>query len=346
MCLLAFSLLSNTVDAVTYVTTWNVPKVTVRSLVTRGNYAYLACSNGTLQIADITTPAKPSLIGSAKATSGDIFELKLQGNYAYLAAYTGGMSIMDISDPAKPKQVGFLKTPGAARAIFVQGDFAYIADYHPVHLTIANIKDPAAPTIVSTFTSASGGNDTKGAVRIGDYVYLVYSQGGIMEIVDVSDIKKPVSRKVIPSTGGIGFVLNDTSAYLGVMLQGYKGGPGYRITEYSNPANPTIVQTIKTDERGMWIKIWGQYALLCDGMSGFKIMDISNLATPKEVFTYDTPGTARGVDVSGKHAYVADGDKGMLVFDISDLTPPATKKDGDAPKLEENKTKTKDDTKK
>ena len=46
----------------------------------------------------------------------------------YLANTTSGLRVFDVSNPAAPVFLSFFNTNGSAIGVYVDGDFAYVAD--------------------------------------------------------------------------------------------------------------------------------------------------------------------------------------------------------------------------
>jgi len=59
-----------------------------------------------------------------------------------------GLEVFDISDPINPINVNYSNTDGSAQNIFINGDYAYIADSSN-GLVIFDISDPVNPIIVN-----------------------------------------------------------------------------------------------------------------------------------------------------------------------------------------------------
>jgi hypothetical protein len=62
------------------------------------------------------------------------------------------LAVVDVSDPSAPKPVGSYDTPGVARAVAVEGQYAFVADDRR-GLHVLDISDPTAPKPVGFYDS-------------------------------------------------------------------------------------------------------------------------------------------------------------------------------------------------
>lgn len=92
-----------------------------------GHYAYLADLTSGLQIADVTDPTKPTIVGSLQL-AGSATGVTVSGLTAYVALGSSGVQIVDVSNPALPTSLGTVKTPDYAQDTAVSGGYAFIAD--------------------------------------------------------------------------------------------------------------------------------------------------------------------------------------------------------------------------
>ncbi len=82
-----------------------------------GNYAYVACRQGGLQVVDVSNPAQPVLVGSYE-TTGYATTVDVSGSLAVVSSGSGGVYLFDISSPQAPvlkqrlNSVGWTNTAG------------------------------------------------------------------------------------------------------------------------------------------------------------------------------------------------------------------------------------------
>ncbi|MBI5359981.1 MAG: hypothetical protein HZA48_05305 [Planctomycetes bacterium] len=181
-----------------------------------GNYAYLADETVSLQIIDITNPELLSLVGSyGTIQTNDIY---VAGNYAYLVGNTG-LQIIDISNQALPVLTGSYDTPGNAYGVYVNGNYAFVADTIG-GLQIIDISNPALPTLTSFWTTPGYdvASQAQGVYVSGIYAYVADGSHGL-QIIDISDPALPVLTGTYASTDAFGVYINGNYAYV-------SAGPG------------------------------------------------------------------------------------------------------------------------
>lgn len=159
-----------------------VPGVTWDLMVT-GGYAYLGTTNG-LSIADVTTPASPSLLASVP-TDNTVFGLAFAAPYIYMTH--GDLTVVDVSNPSQPAVVGDLQTPDFTHDVVVSGQLAYLASDSGGGIQVVDISVPSAPVLI-------GQVDTPGrafAIELsGPFLYVADGESGVT-VVRISDPTQP-----------------------------------------------------------------------------------------------------------------------------------------------------------
>ena len=77
----------------------------------------------------------------------NVVDLAVSGEYAYCAD-NYGLSVWDLSEPERPVEIARRPTPGLAMCVTVQGDYAFIGDFHK-GLAVFDISNPESPTLAS-----------------------------------------------------------------------------------------------------------------------------------------------------------------------------------------------------
>ena len=131
------------------------------------NYLFAGSS-----IYDIGDPEAPRRIGTFAAYPSDIIAL---GDLLYVVyslfpfGSNSGLRIFEWSDPSNPYFVGGCDTPDAARGIYVDNNYAYVADSDG--LVVIDVSDPNNPHL-------TGNYDTAGLAYAVDY------DGGYIFVAD------------------------------------------------------------------------------------------------------------------------------------------------------------------
>ncbi len=208
---------------------------------------------------------------------------------------------------------GTRDTSGEARAVYVSGNYAYVADmYSGMH--IIDISDPSDPEIEGTYLTLSAAYDVHVS---GKYAYIATREAGL-QIIDVSDPTSPSLVATHDTWFAEGIYLSGKYAYLADSDEGLK------IIDISDPINPTLEGTYATGGYSSEVYVSGKFAYVTTASTNdLRIVDISNPSSPSFEGTYAMPDSAHGVYVSGKYAYVAVESAGMLIIDVSDPSNPS-----------------------
>jgi hypothetical protein len=289
-----------------------------------GNTAYLADGLSGLQIIDVSAPANPQNIGSVD-TPGNVKGVAVVGDTAFVAdrhlgihgdvndnSGTTGLLVVDISTPADPTIISSLYLPGAAEAVTVVGETAYVADGE-AGLHVIDISTPTSPVITGSIDTPRMALDV---AIIGDSAYVADQKSGLQVI----DISSPTRAAVIGSVDtpdrAYDVIIVDDLAYVADRHSGLK------IIDISTSSNPVTIGSVDTPDWAYSVTVVGNTAYVPDGESGLHIVDISTPANPVIIGSLDTPGWAGSVVVEGNIAYLADGESGVQIIDVSTVSEP------------------------
>ncbi|MCL4870035.1 MAG: hypothetical protein KJ063_13810 [Anaerolineae bacterium] len=342
----------------TYTVTGQLQAVTVQGHIAYLAETFTAAPFGRITSLDITNPTSPTVQHTLNL-GVPAYNLVASGSLLYVAADFGGLRILNISNPAQITPLSSLVTPGWARGVAVQNNYAYVIQTNCTgecngYLSIINITDPANPTANShTLLPGSGAN----LVVVGDYAYLADRNGGF-RIMQISNPNAPVlaGSIITPGTawdvawhnnqayiadaqGGIRLynVSNPASiALLGsyevtnhaldVTLYGstayVSDWSGVAVYDVTDPALPLWQNRLPLPNIAEHLAIRGQYGYVAQGSAGIRILDLSNPAAPVVVGSYNTTGVVHRILIDGHLAYVADGNKGLLILDLSNPVAP------------------------
>src|SRR5205085_2885240 len=144
------------------------------------------------------------------------------GNRAYVATQDDKMGIIDISIPTNPAYMGYIAhgTDNAylsnAKALHVQGNYAYVVSNGTSALEIIDITNSLLPAHVGTMLDA--GNQMtfpEDIFVVGNYAYIASQVG--LTVVDVTDPANPqyVTKLQIPFGPAIALDIVGSYAYIG-----------------------------------------------------------------------------------------------------------------------------------
>ena len=194
-----------------------------------------------------------------------------------------------------------------ARAVAVQGDYAYVAT-ESNGLRVIDISDPANPREVGCYCSSER---TSGIFVSGSRAYLAIGEG--IDVLNVSDPSSPYRMGSFGTSGSaMDVVVVDYYAYVATW-------GALQIVDVSNPARPRGVGAYKEPwPLGYFygVSVSGDYACVASERVGLYVLDISDPIAPRLLGTFYTAGWSYDVQVVDSYAYVAAG--GLSIVDISD----------------------------
>jgi len=291
---------------------------------------------------------------------GRSFRCVPAGNHLYVADWVG-LKVFNVADPTQPALVGSLNTAGTCYDVAVQGELAFLADYHE-GLVVVDISNPVDPRLLATLSlpGLSWGLDVAG-----DLVYVAAHFGGTLHVVDVSDPATPFlagqassniaamdvvvqgdKAYVVAAIGAMGLVVCDLTDPTTPVLQGNVPLPGlpyglsvagdvvavawaedppYQFTGGAvicDVSDPLAPSEVASIESG-----YMSYGVAIDGpwlylcSGGVRIYDISNPGAPQPVSELGSPGVAYGAAVAGSTAFICNGE-GLTIHDVSDVESP------------------------
>ena len=222
----------------------------------------------------------------------------------------------EVSLLGDPYVKGVYDLPEYAFGVFVQGDYAYVAD--ALGLRVLNVADPANPSMAGSCDMPGGGADEALAVHVsGDYAYVAQMQRGL-QVIDVSNPANPFIIGTCDTQGTArGVYVSGDYAFVA------DGWSGLQIVDVSNPASAYLRGSCDTPNQAHVVCVSADYAYVADGYSGLQVIHVSNPDSPTIVGSCDTPHDSQGVHVSGGYAYVTDRSAGLQVIDVSNPANPS-----------------------
>jgi len=224
-----------------------------------------------------------------------------------------GLRILDAYYAGNIGYESFVETPGQAHDVFVDGNYAYVADGSQ-GLQIIDVSDksnPGAPVNEDTSGTAYG------VFVSGNYAYVADGGSGL-QIIDVSDKSNP-GAPVNEDTPGTAYGVHVSGGYAYVA----DGDAGLQIIDVSDKSAPSIFGSCNTDGTAMGVFVRSGTAYISDGTNGLVTVDVSDPANPSEIDAWSTGTTAEalGVHVVGEYVYVAEGLGGAAIYRLTDEDP-------------------------
>lgn len=235
--------------------------------------AYLSAWADGLRVAALDNSATLPELGRITVV-GDIRDLDLIGNYLYTVG--DELRVWDVSDPANVSQRGQVVGGWQGSALFVAGDYAYVATpYSGLH-----VFEVADPDNLRDIAHIDVERDLTSVMVVNQYAFVTsatcsYLCTGGFYVIDVSNPAQPWLVATLPVAKGVSDVIvRDGLALLGVQACGSGS---------------------------------------CAG--GLLVVDVSDVGQLWEVFSMDLPGriTDLAIGESG-HVYAAANNAGLFIL--------------------------------
>ncbi|WP_319524035.1 hypothetical protein [uncultured Desulfosarcina sp.] len=223
-----------------------------------------------------------------------------------------GLRILDAYYAGNIGYEGFVETPGQAYGVFVDGDYAYVADGDQ-GLQIIDVSDKASPAIVGT----CGTTSAQAVFVSGNYAYVADGSSGL-RVIDASTKASPaISGSYDTSGTAYGVYVSGRYAYVA------DGDQGLQIIDVSDKSSPSVVGSYNTDGTARGVFVQNGYAYIADGTNGLVVLDVSDPTDPSKISAWSTGTTAEalGVHVVGEYVYVAEGLGGAAIYYLTDEEP-------------------------
>jgi hypothetical protein len=197
-----------------------------------------------------------------------------------------------------------------AHDIEIRGRIAFCAFLDG--LMILDLSDPKDPETIATVHLGGGF-----AVALAGNLALVAAADKGLAVIDVTDPKTPILRRVLDTPGEARDVaVSGSTAFVA------DGPDGVLAVDLADPAAPRITGAWDSPGEATGLALEGKTAFLADGSAGLQIVDISDPARLRPVGALDTDGTAEAVALAGHYAYLADGSGGIKAVDVASLASP------------------------
>jgi hypothetical protein len=167
--------------------------ITVYRVLVVGNTAYavgLDESNGRPRFAvlDVSNPASITSIGGVDFASGTNQSpcIAIRGSLAYVVDHANGLQIVNFSNSNAPTLRGKYAPTGSDNrsiALSADGNYAFIADGQTGFIKVVDVRNPDAPSLVSSYDMGSYALDV---VQANGLVYVGAAAAGV-KVFDVSD---------------------------------------------------------------------------------------------------------------------------------------------------------------
>ena len=284
--------------------TWHEkPAWTVTHDQTR-NIMFLG-SCGCVCMIDVSSPANLQKIKEFKHsqcnTSGLFYQPET--HRLYICDGISGLVIWDITDVREPEYLGNYDTPGYACAVYVQDNYAYVADGDR-GLRIIDVSTPETPREASSLEMTTA----CGVYVQGQYAYIADIG---LRIIDVSNPYNPQDMAYHETPGvACDVYVRHNLAYVA------DEWCGLRIIDVSDPMDLHEVSHAQTPGHAWGVYVTGSLAYIAAYGAGLRVVDVRNPIEPLEVAFHETANHALDATVMGSRIYIAAAGQGMLVYHL------------------------------
>ena len=264
-------------------------------------------SNGQLMLnVNINNP--PTLLDSIDSADKS-YDVTISGNYVYTATGKTGLKVFNFNfetnrpDSLHLNVVGTYDTPGEARGIAKQGNFAYVADGSQGLLGL----DASDPNDLSFHGQYTFPGDTCYRVDVpaGSKAYAACGAAGY-RIINISGTYFQLGIEDTPGDCRDIKVQNDT-AFVADMTG------GVRIYNVFNPVNTILLQSYTINMEAWAVDVSGSQVFVANGDYGILIWTPST----GSVYRIETEGKCTDIDVKEKTIYATVVNHGLRIYDFS-----------------------------
>lgn len=214
------------------------------------NRLYVAGDGGPAPIFDVSEERAPRLLGHWQFEGGWAGDVVREGNLAIVANVGGGLILHDVSDPSAPRRLSRY-TPthsdGLADwqwnvAVAASGSRILVA-YQNIPAEVLDVGQPRQPVVLGRFTPRGL---VHRAVLTPTHAILGYrdaSQGGGVEIIDVSNPRTPRTVAVLD----LGQAVTDLALHHDRLVAAHSDG-SLTVLDMRDPARPTVLGRLAGSE--------------------------------------------------------------------------------------------------
>jgi len=285
-----------------------------------GNYyipewtAFVSDGYQGLAILDCSNPSSPSPITTYQDLWGDrTLSSFVSENFLYVATQSlanavGGIQKVDITNMQSPVISNVTETVGIPKDLYVEGDFAYVAEGSN-GVTIMYIAS-SFPAVVSNIPLSDARKIFVLQNNSSVYAFVANGLNNGMVIIDVTDPYNPLQVSNLPLEGLANdiFVADDI-AYLS------NGEKGLEIIDISSLTAPYVLKNISTGGFANGVFAENNYVYISDIEKGFHVIDCSSPSNAYILGSLEMITEPLSIHIAGSYAYLTDN-AGLKIIKI------------------------------
>ncbi len=254
------------------------------------------------------------------------------GAFVGLAVFSIGLILLacgrkitqpqEIIMPPAPVLLSTIDTPGNARAVCQDGNYAYIADYLG-GLQVVAVAEPTAPVIVGRLQSVAPAVDL---IVSANYLFVACGSAGV-QVVNVSVPTAPTAVAQITAPAARRLAITGNTLFVADSLE------GLLLVDISDPSTPQILGTHSPAAPINALAAAGDIIWLVDTAARLTALDVNDPQAIEQISSLSLPSIGREIVVSQSNAYIGTAADGVLTVNIANAAVPVILSSWDTPGL-------------
>ncbi len=204
-----------------------------------------------------------------------------------MAAERDGFFIFDISVREEPEILGHALMPGRAWDVWVENNYAFVADADS-GLVVIDVSSSRQPQIISTLAWDPESSSAEIIDGQDGFVYIASGEYGLL-VVDVRDPFDPaITYRYDPGRDSFGEgvkVYNDI-LYVTIEDDAHPEENGLHVLSIEDPTSPTLIRKIAISDLVEDVAIGGIRLAVTNTQSGVVLYDIRSPQNPRFLASY------------------------------------------------------------
>jgi hypothetical protein len=311
-------------------------------------YAYVGTQQGVLYSLDLTTPRQPRLLGQVEV-GGRIVDIAVGSGVVYLACLDQGVAIVEVNPPQQPRLLQRWPTVGAATAVALHGQQAYVV---AGALDVLDVRRPEMPvlrkrrplpgaygvTLWPPYVLIAAGTDgvqvvsmdghgavhqsgvARYAARLAvtdTHAFVADTRGGLQ----ILDLAQPTQPRLLTRLDNIGTIVDVVVDGAFAYLANNQQGSGLAVVDIREPAAPRVVAQYR-HESTIDVVVWDGVALVGDVAGVLQVVDVQQPTRPRLLGTLAFPGIPHRLALLPPYVLVASDTAGVHVVDLTQASRP------------------------
>jgi hypothetical protein len=276
-----------------------------------GQYAYLSTLGSGLQIADVSNPSAPQVIGGSGTFDSSEICRNLEAAFLLsVYAFDALLHAYDVSAPGAPLLLGEIGIEYGG-TLDVQGEYALVGTTWFERTVV--LIDVAHPDTMSVLSTVAVNEAVSGVVLDYPHAYVVETVVGTGTL-RVIEFDSPSSPRIVGTLelGSYGPVCLGPEGYVYVATRGYY--PWLKAINVEDPGNPHIESETGLSGDAADIHCSASRLSIAYNTGGVELFDVSAPPSPVMIGTASIPGMCKGVWCGSQYLCVARGGDGLFVY--------------------------------